>query len=171
MRTLQLAALLALPVGAGVLAAAPDSFTVRFKRVAPRPPAGARAALADRSGWWPHAHTFSGKASNLPFEAAGELGQAWEGGQASRGEAMPAVAGRRLFRNAGRARLALRVESVRALAPGRHGRQNPLACRGGPLTGQPGRLAGPANAAFAEAFARLLAHAPPPVPAPAPQET
>ncbi len=170
MRALLLAALLAAPAQAAaeVVASAPDGFTLRFSGLSPRPPAEAWAALADWSGWWPDAQTFSGKAANLSFgaEADGELEEEWDGGWASHGEVVLAMPPKLLRRHAAFGALqALSVAGVLefALAPEGQGTRLTLTCRvGGPASAKLDSLAAPVNALFPEAFARLLAHTPPP---------
>ncbi len=170
MRSLLLAALLAAPTPAGaeIVASAPDGFTLRFEGVAARPPEDAWAALADWSGWWPDAHSYSGKASNLSFEAEadGELEEAWEGGSVSHGEVVLAMPPKLLRMHAGFGPLqALPVAGVLefALAPEGQGTRLTMTYRvGGPASARLDSLAAPVHTVFAEAFARLLAHTPPP---------
>lgn len=161
----------AAPAAAGVMAAAPDGFTLRFEGVAPRPPAETWAALADWGGWWPDAHTHSGKAANLAFEAEadGELEEEWEGGSASHGEVVLAMPPKLLRMHAAFGPLqALPVKGLLEfqLAPEGQGTRITMTYRvGGPFTARLGTLAGPVDAVFAEAFAQLLAHTPPVPPA------
>lgn len=169
-RALLLAAMLAAsaPAAAEVVASAPDSFTLRFEAVAARPPAETWAALADWSGWWPDAHSYSGKASNLSFEAEadGELEEEWDGGSASHGEVVLAMPPKLLRLHAAFGPLqALPVAGVLefALAPDGQGTRVTMTYRvGGPASARLDSLAAPVNAVFAEAFARLLVHTPPP---------
>lgn len=169
-RTLLLAALLAAstPAASEVVAASPDSFALRFEGVAPRPPAEAWAALADWGGWWPEAHSYSGKAANMSFEAEadGELEEEWEGGSVTHGEVVLAMPPKLLRLHAAFGPLqALPVAGVLefALAPEGQGTRLTLTYRvGGPASAKLDSLAASVNAVFAEAFARLLAHTPPP---------
>jgi uncharacterized protein YndB with AHSA1/START domain len=162
------AALPLAPAGAGVVARSADGFTILHQAWVARPPQAQWDALVDWGGWWPDSHTVSGSAANidLDLEANGELEEEWEGGEVLHGTVVQARPGRLLRLSAPLGPLqALPGAAVLdiALAPERDGTRVTLTYRvGGPASAGLGQLADPVDRVFAEAFARLLVHVPPP---------
>lgn len=171
MRALALALFLAaapIPASAGVRATAADGFTIVHEAFVARPPAQQWAALIDWGGWWPDAHSYSGKASNmeLEIEADGELEEEWDGGVVLHGSVLQAQTDKLLRLSAAFGPLqALPVNGVLdvALKPEGAGTRVVMTYRiGGPASLDTGRLSAPVDAMLAEAFARLIRHVPPP---------
>jgi uncharacterized protein YndB with AHSA1/START domain len=159
--------LMAAPADAAVRESGPDGFLIVHEGVAPRPPADTWAALTDWGGWWPAAHSYSGKAENfdLDVEADGGLEEEWEGGAVLHGSVLHAQPGKLLRLSAPLGPLqALPVVGILdvTLAPADGGTRVVLSYRvGGPASAKLDGLAAPVDAVMGEAFARLLAHRPP----------
>jgi len=163
--------LLAAPVSAGVVTSAPDGFLLRYEGFVGKPPAAMWDALVDWGGWWPDAHSYSGKAANLDLDAEpdGELEEEWDGGAVLYGSVLQAQPGKllRLSANLGPLQ-ALPVSGVLdiALRPEGNGTRVTMTYRvGGPVSAGLQQQALPVDAVLGDGFARLLQHeAPPPKP-------
>lgn len=160
----------------GVIARAPDGFTIVHQAWVGRPPQAQWDALVDWGGWWADAHTVSGSARNidLDLEANGELEEEWEDGEVLHATVLRALAPRQLRLSGAFGPLqALPVSGVLdiVLAPEREGTRITLSYRvGGPPSADLARLAPDVDALFAEGFARLLVHVPPAAEPREPQE-
>jgi uncharacterized protein YndB with AHSA1/START domain len=167
MRALLLALILSAPAAAAVVSSGPDGFTLRHEGVSALPPEAAWEALEDWGGWWPDAHSYSGKAENfdLDAEADGELEEEWDGGSVLHAEVVLAMPPKLLRLHGGFGPLqAIPVQAVLdfALAPEGTGTKLVLTYKvGGPASLDLAKLAGPVDQVLGEAFARLLAHTPP----------
>lgn len=166
-----MALLLAAPAAAEVMASGPDGFVLRYQAVVAKPPAAVWDALVDWGGWWPDAHTYSGKASNLDLdvEPDGELEEEWDGGSVLHGSVIQAQTGKMLRLSAAFGPLqALPVNGVLdiALKPEGAGTQLTMTYRvGGPVSAGLQGFAEPVNGVMGDGFARLQKHdAPPPAP-------
>jgi uncharacterized protein YndB with AHSA1/START domain len=161
---LLLLAIAAVPGRAEVVFVAPDGFVLRHEGVMAAAPDAAWNALVDWGGWWPDAHSYSGKAANLELdvEPAGELEEEWEGGAVLHGMVLQATPSKLLRLAAPLGPLqALPVNAVLdfTLKPEGTGTRLTLSYRvGGPASLDLGKLATPVDGVMAQAFARLLAH-------------
>ncbi len=160
--------LAASPALAEVRSTAPDGFVIHHEGVMPQAADAAWAALVDWGGWWPDAHSYSGKAANLALdvEPDGELEEEWSGGSVLHGSVLQAQTGQLLRLSAVFGPLqSLPVAGVLdiALKPEGAGTRVTLSYRvGGPASLNVGQFAAPVDRVFTEAFDRLLAHVPPP---------
>jgi uncharacterized protein YndB with AHSA1/START domain len=175
------AALAAAPASAAVREVQPNGFVIVHEAVVPRAAAVQWDALVDWGGWWPDAHSYSGKADNfdLDVEPDGELEEEWDGGSVLHGSVLQAQTAKLLRLSAAFGPLqALPVQGVLdiALKPEGSATRVTLTYRvGGPPWLKLEQYAAPVDQVFAEAFARLIKHsARPPEPeeadaAPAPK--
>ena len=159
-----LALLLAAPATAGVVTSGADGFLLRYEGFVGKPPALMWDALVDWGGWWPDAHTYSGKASNLDLdvEADGELEEEWDGGAVLHGSVLQAMPGKMLRLSANFGPLqALPVNGVLdiVLKPEGAGTRVVMTYRvGGPVSAGLQPLALPVDAVLGQGFGRLLMH-------------
>jgi uncharacterized protein YndB with AHSA1/START domain len=155
------------PALAGVRSSAADGFTIVHEAYVARPAAQQWAALIDWGGWWPDAHTYSGKASNLELEieADGELEEEWDGGVVLHGSVLQAQTDKLLRLSAALGPLqALPVTAILdvALKPEGSGTRVVMTYRvGSPASADAARFAAPVDAVLAEAFGRLIRHVAP----------
>jgi uncharacterized protein YndB with AHSA1/START domain len=157
-------ALVAAPLAAEVTESNPNGFVSTHSGLHAGKPQAAWAALLDWAGWWPDAHTYSGKAENLELdvEADGELEENWDDNSVLHASVVQAQTAKLLRLNGGFGPLqALPVNAVMdfALKPEGTGTRITATYRvGGPaFTGLPA-LAAPVDTVLAEAFTRLLGH-------------
>ncbi len=86
------------PVAAAVTQSSPSGFVSEAEALIPKPPAEVWAALVNWNAWWDGAHSYSGSAANLKFEAqaGGKLIESWPGGSVLHAQVLTAMPGQLL---------------------------------------------------------------------------
>jgi len=171
LRAILLAALLAAPASAAVVQSTPDSFVIEHRLSMAKPPAAAWEALVDWPGWWPDAHTYSGKAANLELdlEPNGELEEEWDDSKmVLHAILLQAIPGERLRLSGGFGPLqAIPLNAIMDFSLKAEGQGTQLVVRyhaAGPASAGLDRIAPAVDAVFTEALARLATHTPAPRP-------
>jgi uncharacterized protein YndB with AHSA1/START domain len=169
LRAILLAAVLATPTGAAVVRSAPDSFVIEHRLPIAKPPAAAWDALVDWAGWWPDAHTYSGKAANLDLdlEPNGELEEEWdEDRMVLHAIVLQAIPPERLRLSGGFGPLqSIPLNAIMDFSLKPEGEGTTLLLRyhaAGPASAGLDALAPAVDAVLAEALARLATHTPEP---------
>ena len=163
MMTLAPLAALALPFFAEVATHAPDAFTLRQEAVSTLAPDALWTRLTSPASWWADAHTYSGDAVNLSFEAKSGACwcEAWDGGSVAHGRVLTVMPPKTLVLDAPFGPLqsmpATTIWTI-TLTPEGEGTRVTSEQRASGAEGL-GDLAAPVDAVMTEAISRLAAAA------------
>jgi len=157
-----LLAFCAAPAAAAVVDVGPTGFVSENTALVAKPPAEVWAAVVQVPRWWDPAHSYSGKAANLSFEAkaGGQWREDWAGGSVLHGTAMAVMPPGLLRLDAALGPLQglpLRAVLDIALKPEGSGTRLTLRYRvGGPVQNGFPDLAAPVDGVMSGGFARLV---------------
>lgn len=157
-----LLALGAAPAAAAVVEVGPSGFVSENSGLVAKPPAAVWAAVVQVARWWDPAHSYSGKAANLSFEAkaGGQWREEWPGGSVLHGTAIAVMPPRLLRLDAALGPLQgmpLRAVLNIELKPEGSGTRLTMRYRvGGPVQNGFPDLAAPVDGVMSGGFARLV---------------